>query len=111
MPYTFTLPIRTVNPLNTREHWAKRAKRSKSERESAYWLTPEPYLVTSQRPVIVFLERVGKRKMDDDGLSASFKAIRDGIASKLGIDDGSEDIRFVYSQRVYKRYYVEVTIG
>lgn len=63
------------------------------------------------RPVIVSLERVGKRKMDDDGLSASFKAIRDGIASKLGIDDGSDDIRFVYSQRIGKNYFVEVTIS
>ena len=109
MPYTFAIPIRTVNPLNTREHWAKRAKRSKSEREWAFILTRVQPPGTA-RPVIVALERVGKRKMDDDGLSASFKAIRDGIASKLGIDDGSDDIRFVYSQRIGNEYSVIVKI-
>lgn len=74
-------------------------------------LTPAMPQLFATKPVIVILERVGKRKMDDDGLSASFKAIRDGIASKIGIDDGSDDIRFVYSQRIDRRYYVEVTIS
>lgn len=36
--------------------------------------------------------------MDSDGCVGSFKAIRDGIADALGIDDGSERIRWNYEQ-------------
>lgn len=36
--------------------------------------------------------------MDDDNLVASFKALRDGIADRLGFDDGSDHVHWVYKQ-------------
>jgi len=107
---TFYLPIRTVNPLNTREHWSKRAKRSKAERRAAYLATYNVPLWPSRVPIMVSLTRIAPRKMDCDGCTASFKAIRDGIADKLGVDDGSESIRFSCAQRKGKEYGIEVTI-
>jgi len=53
-------------------------------------------------PLVVTLTRVygchGKR-WDDDALQPAMKAIRDGIASALGVDDGNvEAITFQYKQ-------------
>jgi hypothetical protein len=36
--------------------------------------------------------------MDDDGAQASCKAIRDGIADKLGVNDGSDLVTWRYAQ-------------
>lgn len=98
------LPLKTVNPLNKREHWAERMRRAKKEREIAYLATP-PGLKT---PITVKLTRFGPRLMDDDGLSASFKAIRDGIADKVGVDDGSSQIAFKYAQQRHRQFSIEV---
>ena len=87
------LPIRTVNPLNERCHWAKRAKRSKSERSMAKLLTPKTAL-----PCRVILTRIAPRAMDGDGLQASFKAIRDGVADKLGVLDNDKRVTWQYRQ-------------
>lgn len=46
--------------------------------------------------------------MDDDGLAASFKAVRDGIADRLCVNDGSDQIAFKYAQRKSKQYGVEI---
>lgn len=37
--------------------------------------------------------------LDDDNLRSAFKAIRDGIADALRIDDGDRRIRFEYDQK------------
>lgn len=53
-------------------------------------------------PLVVTLTRVfGSRnkRWDDDAVPPAMKAIRDGIASALGVDDGNVDqIMFVYKQ-------------
>jgi len=51
--------------------------------------------------------------MDDDNLARAFKAIRDSIANKLGVDDGETDkIRFRYDQIAIgkHKYLVKVNI-
>lgn len=54
-----------------------------------------PYLVTLTR---LYCGR-GK-KWDDDSLPPAMKAVRDGVAAALGVDDGDEDkILFSYRQR------------
>lgn len=97
------LPIKTVNSLNAREHWAKRARRAKQERRLAYITTTK-----HPTPCRVHLVRCGPRLMDDDGVIASLKNVRDGIADRIGVDDGSELIKFTYGQRKLKDYRVEV---
>lgn len=106
---TVELPIRTVNSLNEREHWAVRARRAKKERRIAYCVTPAGLSL----PLTVKLTRFGKNKrpMDDDGLSASFKNIRDGIADKCNVDDGNPGLVFEYSQEKSKSYAVRIEFG
>lgn len=51
------------------------------------------------------------REMDSDNLAGSMKAVRDGIADALGIDDGDTNrVRWSYSQKRGKWYAVHVTI-
>lgn len=111
----FTIPLRIRNPLNgSQGHWAVKAKRRKKERADMYvlcgacWTNGEwPKL-----PVTVLLTRIAPRKFDTDGLAAAFKSVRDGIADRLGIDDGSDKIIWQYAQRrgKPKEYAVEIEV-
>ena len=97
----FILPIKTESEANKREHWAVKAKRAKAQRELAERIcsnNPAEYSF----PILVKLTRVGKRKLDSDNLARSFKAIRDGIADSLGVDDGSEILRFFITKKSEK---------
>ena len=43
--------------------------------------------------------RLSTATCDDDNLPSAFKAVRDGIAEALGIDDGSDRYAWSYGQR------------
>lgn len=107
----FTIPIQTVNPNNGSQGRSKAAvyaKATKRKRErhatracflaacnGEQWRLEPPYTVT--------LTRHGAGAMDDDGLAAALKSVRDQIADELGVNDGGPAIRFVYAQRKCKR--------
>jgi hypothetical protein len=102
------LPIRTVNSTNERCHWSVKSKRAKAERFAANGILcsrPRPAL-----PCVITLTREGSRDMDGDGLQASFKAIRDGVADWLGIDDGDPRIDWRYRQKRSKGYGVIIMV-
>lgn len=101
----YSIPIRTVSALNMREHWAKRAKRVKAERNAAYLLTPHVSL-----PAAITMTRLGPRRLDDDNLRGALKGVRDGIADRLGVDDGGELVEWRYGQGKAKDYAVVVEI-
>jgi hypothetical protein len=101
---TITIPIRTVSELNQREHWRMRHRRRKSQR-IAVWahvfkvvgdagLTLDHLL-----PCVITLTRVAPQRMDSDGVVASMKAVRDGVADALGVGRGKP-----------REYAVEITI-
>jgi hypothetical protein len=46
----------------------------------------------------ILLTRFGPRPLDDDNLDAAFKHVRDGLARKLGVDDGDSTVRYVVDQ-------------
>ena len=46
----------------------------------------------------VTLTRIAPRKLDCDNLRGALKAVRDGVADWLGVDDGSERITWKYAQ-------------
>jgi len=97
-----SMPIRTVSEANTREHWGKRSKRAREQRQAAFIMVRNAIGKTTfelVKPIVIKLVRVGKRKLDGDNLSRSFKAIRDGVCDAIGYDDGAECLRFVYGQR------------
>lgn len=91
-----TIPIRTRSTLNQREHWATRAKRTKSHRQAAKlaWRRARP----PPLPVRVLLVRVAPRALDGDNLQGALKAVRDGVADWLGVDDRDPRIRWEYEQ-------------
>ncbi len=94
------LPLRTRSEANLRQHWAKRAKRAKLQRNIARYLVHAarpPY--TGTETEIITLTRVAPRKLDSDNLARSLKAVRDGVADALGIDDGDARIDWRYAQR------------
>lgn len=106
-----SLPLRTYNTANCRWHWAKKAKYAKDCRQAAFFLAKQHGI--SQAPVgafVVRLVRIGKKRMDSDGLAISFKGIRDGLAQAMGIDDGDLRIDWQYSQEIGKNYGVKITI-
>lgn len=111
---TFSIPIELVSTLNTREHWGKRAARTKSHRAS----TAIAFRVAARTskppplPVVVTLLAVRPRQMDDDNHVASLKACRDSLAAELGVDDRDPRVTWVYQQRKGKvrEHYVHVTV-
>lgn len=106
---TLRLPIRTVNALNVREHWAKRAKRAKMERFLASIAVSRKSRALP--PCAVLLTREAPRGMDQGcGLNASLKAIRDGVADALGVNDNDPRVTWAYDQRKSKTYGVVIQI-
>ena len=107
------MPIRTISEANCRDHWAKKARRVKEQRTLARVLVMNEVGRKRMlgRPVSVALKRIGPRRLDDDNLRGALKAVRDGVADALCIDDGSAAVTWGYSQDSRRRTYrVEVVI-
>lgn len=86
------LPLRIESVANLREHWSKRARRAKAHKLAALAVPVHPL------PCVVTLIRVGPRQLDGDNLQGGFKALRDGIAARLGVDDADPRVRWEYGQ-------------
>ena len=110
------LPVKTVSEPNLREHWGKHARRARKQREAARTIVRAHILRNKVVPVdshlTISLTRVAPRALDSDNLAGSFKAVRDGVADALGIDDGSPLLEWRYCQArgLAKEYAVLVEI-
>ena len=100
------IPVRIISEANSRQHWRKAAARKRVHRMTARTVLQfhpkpkgEPELFT------ITLTRVAPRKLDDDNLASGFKAVRDGVADWLGIDDGSPRIKWQYAQHKSDGHY------
>jgi hypothetical protein len=60
--------------------------------------------------VRVTLTRRGPRPLDGDNLQYAFKAVRDGIATTIGIDDGDARYVWEYAQERAKKYSILIQI-
>jgi len=58
----------------------------------------------------VKLVRFAPHELDSDNVCSALKAVRDGIADGLGINDGDKRTKWVYDQFVSKEYGVDVEI-
>lgn len=99
--YETDLPIETRSEANTREHWGVKAKRAKTQRSDAhYWCRIKFGLldIPETAKIHVRLVRLAPKQLDSDNLASAFKAIRDGIADYLKIDDGDARIDWEYAQ-------------
>jgi len=85
-------PSRTLHP-NARVHWAALAKARKAARHQAHALALaagwRPGSIPAHGKLHLWMDFYppDRRRRDDDGLLASMKAARDGIADALGVDD------------------------
>ena len=101
------LPVRTWSELNLRTHWRQRARRVAGQREAARILVRAGLrgspLRAGVRPrdqtLTVRLTRIAPRSLDSDNLAGALKAVRDGVADALGMDDGDARIAWAYAQR------------
>jgi len=120
--FTVTLPIYARSEANNRDNRFVKAKRAKEQRgvvramvhgnasgvlKLAKLITPAPaFTVTLTR-----VHRKSARPLDDDNLRGSLKAVRDGVADALGIDDGEiRRLRFSYAQEPGRDYAVRIEI-
>lgn len=93
------IPVRTENPLNgSHRHWRVRSAARKRQRHAAYALCPQAAL-----PCTVRLVRLSAGTLDDDNLRAALKAVRDGVADRLGVADNDPRVRWEYGQERCKR--------
>jgi len=94
------LPIRIESEANVREHWAVRSKRTREHRSTAC-LMVSPHrrsILSLGTPITVTLTRIAPRDLDDDNLARGFKAVRDGVADALGMDDRDRRLKWAYAQ-------------
>jgi len=110
------IDIRTYSEANLRQHWAARARRAKAQREAAFLLMREALLRQSRirrdkpqapnpendgvnlKPIVITLTRIAPRRLDPDNLARSMKAVQDGIADALRMDDGDPRLQWRYAQ-------------
>lgn len=89
LPGRFFVTGRIPNWLNCLMHHHAKAKIAKSQQAVAFMETKLCWgIIPPTPPLLVTLTRYGPQVLDDDGLAASLKHYRDGVALALGIDDG-----------------------
>ncbi len=103
------LPLHTVSEANAREHWRRKAQRTKNQRDMCR-MAVDQFAYKREGRIIVLLTRLGKRFLDSDNLQSSFKACRDGVADALGVDDGSPLYTWQYAQEKSKDYGIRIEI-
>lgn len=110
----FGAPVRTVSESNSREHWAVRNRRKREQQELiAVAMQNATRGQQIELPCQVTLTRIGPRRLDShDNLRSCFKGIVDQICKKLNVDDGSDQVRFEYTQMPNKsrNYSVKIAI-
>ena len=97
-----------------RDGWRARQRRAQAHR----WLAENtlrprlPFLAEPRLPARVLLTRVAKRQLDDDNLRGAMKAVRDGVAAALGIDDADPRVTWLYDQKAGppQTYAVEIVV-
>jgi len=107
------IPMKTVSESNQREHWRKRARRAKQQRGAAFLIvSASGGAYKCMRFPRLTITRVAPRRLDDDNLRGALKAVRDGIADALSVNDGDPSILWEYRQRRGGRheYAVEIEI-
>lgn len=107
MTWCKELPIHLDSRANASWSWKERAKRVKAMRSAAHRA-----VIPHALPVTVTLTRIAPRALDGDNLQNAFKAIRDGIADRLGVDDRDKRVRWVYDQEkgAPKQYGIRIQI-
>lgn len=115
LPLALTIPLRLKSVANLREHWTVKAKRTKHERlvvTEFLWAHAGKRHGPPRVKITITLTRIAPRHLDDDNLRSACKAIRDGIAAWLLVQDNHPLLIWEYAQRKGepKEYAIEITI-
>jgi hypothetical protein len=110
----FELPkaMRLRSEQNMREHWSVTGRRAKHHRNTVgfavAWLLP----FVAPRYEVTMVRLIGPRgqQLDSDGLVASCKHVRDGVADALGIDDRDPRVSYACRQERSSFHGVRVTV-
>lgn len=124
MVTVFNIPVETISEANAKgrqKHWAVKNRRVKGQRGMAYatclkYLGCKPKDAPLPGDFAITLTRImvgRQRPYDGDNLQNALKAVRDGIAEYLGIDDGSDRLAWRYGQEKGDgvRGWVRVEVG
>lgn len=108
----FELPIKTISESNARGNWRPRYQRNSAQRAIAKVKTLEAIRAgLPPKPWLITMTRNGKKRLDQGNLAASMKAVQDGMADALKINDGDEAHFWRYEQTVgNEEYSVSVEI-
>jgi hypothetical protein len=101
---TVTIPLRIFSEQNRRDHWTSRAKRMRSHKRACIMIPHHSV------PCVVTMTRLAPRMLDSDGNVAGFKAVRDAIADRLGVNDNDPRVEWRYAQEKAKDYAVRIDI-
>lgn len=74
---------------------------AKAGQRKAGWVAGklfEKHLRAAAEFHVVRMVRIGPGELDDDNLTAAFKAVRDGCAMALGVNDRDPKVRYVVDQ-------------
>jgi hypothetical protein len=112
MAIRFEIPVRTVSEANGREYWRRKAERTAKYRQAAMWVARSHGVRRPTGGATITLTRIAPRRLDDDNLRSALKAIRDGIADAMELDDGGPRLVWEYAQekRRPREYSVMVSI-
>ncbi len=108
------LAMRTYSEANSVDHWQKKHRRHKSQKNTIFWTLLEiKHLL--KLPCLITLTRYAPRELDFyDNLPMSFKWILDSISDTLipGLKSGRADndkrIRVKYDQIKNKKYFIKI---
>jgi crossover junction endodeoxyribonuclease RusA len=101
------VPMPLPSVANLREHHFAKAKRVKAHRAVGQLLAKG---YTHKGSALIVLTRFAPRPIDSDNLASAFKAVRDGIADVIGVDDGHMSLIWHCQQAKATRPLIAVAI-
>lgn len=109
------IDLHAVSESNARGHWSKRKKRAGQQRGVTRLVIASRRAlrgdILDTHPLLVTFTRLAPSKgLDDDNLRGALKAVRDGMADALGIDDADPRVTWEYGQERRKTYAVRIRI-
>lgn len=105
------VPLEIKSVANLRQHWGAKHRDAQRAKKVGLLVIPNGRFALSRQPRLqwVFrLVRVAPRELDSDNLASAFKALRDGIAKRLGVDDRDSRVCFVVDQAKGKQARVRI---
>lgn len=111
MTLTFPWPPKELSP-NARVHWAARARATKRYRAECGWIARESKATAPDGfiEIRVTFCPPNRKQRDRDNMQASIKALFDGLADALGVNDSRFIPRYEVSDQIAGKVIVEIAV-